>query len=133
MEEQRLAELRDLSSTLLGLTSAALRLVIRRTICDASTLVSMARTERKKPAELAPAPWPDVESPSPAGEAARQFTRKLRNAIGGASLRSAAASAGINHATLLKILAGQTWPDLETIAKLETGLKADLWPGRFDR
>ena len=93
----------------------------------------MARTVRKKPVELAPTPWPDIECPNAAGEAARQFTRNLRTAIGGASLRSAAASADINHATLMKILAGETWPDLETIAKLESGLKADLWPGRFNR
>jgi hypothetical protein len=30
----------------------------------------------------------------------------------------------------LGILDGQKWPDLETIAKIEEGTGADLWPGR---
>jgi hypothetical protein len=64
------------------------------------------------------------------GEVARQFTLNLREAIGTQSIRGAAAAADVNHSTLLGILEGRTWPDLETIAKIEHGLSADVWPGR---
>jgi transcriptional regulator with XRE-family HTH domain len=67
----------------------------------------------------------------PIGEVARHFTLNLREAIGSKSVRGVADAAGINHATLLGILAGRTWPDLATIAKLERGLGVDLWPGRL--
>ncbi len=43
------------------------------------------------------------------------------------SARSVAASADVNHVTLLNILAGRTWPDLATLAKLEIALDAELW------
>ncbi|WP_158613392.1 helix-turn-helix transcriptional regulator [Frigoribacterium sp. PhB160] len=39
-----------------------------------------------------------------------------------------AEAAGVTHTTLLSVLAGQVWPDLETIAKLERGLGVALWP-----
>lgn len=91
----------------------------------------MARMARKTPAELAPEPWPNRQSDDHVGEVARQFTLNLRKAIGGRSIRAAAEAAGVNHSTLLGILEGRTWPDLETIAKIELGLQADLWPGRL--
>lgn len=83
---------------------------------------------RAKPAALAPAPWPDVASKDPIGEVARRFTLNLRTAVGTRSIRSVAEASDIAHTTLLSVLAGQAWPDLETIAKLERGLRADLWP-----
>ncbi|MEX1080160.1 MAG: helix-turn-helix transcriptional regulator [Homoserinimonas sp.] len=91
----------------------------------------MARMARKTPAELAPKPWPSSPSDDHAGEVARQFTLNLRDAIGTKSIRAAAEAAGVNHSTLLGIMEGRTWPDLETIAKIEHGLQADLWPGRL--
>lgn len=36
----------------------------------------------------------------------------------------------MDHSTILAILQGRTWPDLYTVARLEQGLEADLWPGR---
>ena len=90
----------------------------------------MARTERLTPAQLAPAPWPTVASPDPVGEVARQFVINLRAAIDGASIRSVSATANLHHTTLLGILEGRTWPDLETIAKIELGLDAEVWPRR---
>jgi hypothetical protein len=92
----------------------------------------MSRTERKKPLDRAPTPWPDVPSDDALGEDARQFALNLRTAIGPTSIRAAAASSDINHATLLRILSGEVWPDLETIVKLEIGLDAALWPGRVN-
>jgi uncharacterized repeat protein (TIGR01451 family) len=39
-------------------------------------------------------------------------------------------ASNVDHATLLGLLRGRSWPDLVTIARLEQGLDADLWPGR---
>lgn len=89
----------------------------------------MARSARARPQELTDS-WPDKPSPDPVGEVARLFVMNLRREIGKRSIRAAAEACGLNHATLLGILEGRTWPDLETIAKLERGLTADLWPGR---
>jgi len=89
----------------------------------------MARPERAKPRDVVPG-WPDARSDDPVGEVARQFTLRLRAAIGDRSLRDAGTITGTSHVTLLKILDGQVWPDMATIAKLELGLGVDLWPGR---
>ena len=88
----------------------------------------MGRTARAKPAALAPPPWPDMRSEDPIGEVARRFAQNLRRAVGDRSIRSVAEASGVTHTTLLSVLAGQVWPDLETIAKLEHGLGIDLWP-----
>jgi hypothetical protein len=49
------------------------------------------------------------------------------------SVRSVAAASGIGNVTLLTVLAGRAWPDLATIARLEAGLDAELWPRRTTR
>ncbi|PZF02805.1 hypothetical protein DEJ01_09770 [Curtobacterium sp. MCLR17_040] len=90
----------------------------------------MGRPMRALPVELADAPWPSVRSRDPFGEVARQFVLNLRDAMAGRSLRAVAADAGIGHVTLQRVLAGQAWPDLQTIARLEAGLDAELWPRR---
>jgi hypothetical protein len=87
----------------------------------------MARSVRLKPRELAP-DWPDRPATDPIGEVARLFAGNLRRAIGSQSIRSVAEACGMNHATLIGILDGRAWPDMETIAKLERGLDAALWP-----
>ena len=91
----------------------------------------MARSARARPQELTPS-WPDEPSPNPIGEVARLFVLNLRAAIGERSLRAVADNCELHHATLLGILEGRTWPDLETLAKIERGLAADLWPGRIE-
>lgn len=80
-----------------------------------------------RPAELAPEPWPEQPSVDPVGEIARQFVLQLRAALGGRSVRSVAREAGLDHATVVRVLAGQVWPDLATIARLELALDASLW------
>lgn len=85
---------------------------------------------RAKPVALAPSPWPEVPSDDPVGEVARRFAVNLRRAVGSRSVRSVAEASGITHTTLLSVLGGQVWPDLETIAKLERGLGTGLWPQR---
>lgn len=77
--------------------------------------------------------WPSVPAVDPTAEVARQLAENLRAAIGERSIRSAARDADVDHATINAILNGRTWPDLYTIAKLERGLNADLWPGRLGR
>jgi len=42
----------------------------------------------------------------------------------------AKAATGVDHTTISKILNGQVWADIATLARLEAGLGADLWPGR---
>ena len=88
----------------------------------------MPRTTRLKPNELVAA-RPDGPAQNPIGEVARQFAVNLRLAIGGQSIRATAEACGMNHATLIGILDGRAWPDMETIAKLERGLDTALWPG----
>lgn len=43
------------------------------------------------------------------------------------SLRDFARKVGLNHATLIGILQGRTYPDAETIALLEVGTQRPLW------
>ncbi|OIH92375.1 hypothetical protein BIU90_10745 [Curtobacterium sp. MCBA15_001] len=85
---------------------------------------------RQLPVELAGAPWPEVPATDPLAEVARQFVVNVRAAMNGRSVRSVAAEVGMGNVTLLTVLAGKAWPDLATIARLEAGLDAELWPGR---
>lgn len=85
---------------------------------------------RLLPVELAGEPWPDAPATDPLAEVARQFVVNVRAAMDGRSVRSVATQVGIGNVTLLTVLAGKAWPDLATIARLEAGLDAELWPGR---
>lgn len=69
----------------------------------------------------------------PTAEVARRLAENLRIAIGERSVRSIARDTDVDHATISAILRGRTWPDLYTIAKLERGLGADLWPGQIGK
>jgi hypothetical protein len=89
----------------------------------------MSRKPRATPRELVPG-WPNKPASDVSAETARRFAVNLRAAIGDESVRSVAKKAGVNHSTLLGILEGRTWPDLETISKIERGVNHDLWPGR---
>jgi transcriptional regulator with XRE-family HTH domain len=89
----------------------------------------VGRTLRKSLSELTES-WPIAVSDDPIGEVARLFARNVRAGIGEKSIRSVATASGLSHVTLLAILEGRVWPDLATIARLERGLDAELWPGR---
>lgn len=89
----------------------------------------MARPSRQLPAEVA-VDWPDVASAEPTVETARLLALNLREALGKRSLRAAKEITGVDHTTIAAILNGTTWADLHTIARLEAGLGADLWPRR---
>ena len=88
------------------------------------------RPSRFSPAELSPEPWPEQPSADPVAEVARRLVLNLEREIGDRSIRSVAEAAHVDHATLLALLRGRSWPDLVTIARLELGLGVDLWPGR---
>lgn len=90
----------------------------------------MGRPTRALPSELTAAPWPERPSSDRFAEVDRQFVIKLRAAMAGRTLREVAADAGIGHVTLQRVLTGNAWPDLHTIARLEDGLDAQLWPVR---
>lgn len=89
----------------------------------------MSMQPRARPADLAPSPWPEKPSDDPIAETARLFVANLIAAMNGNSFRSVARDAGVNHLTLQKIVLGQVWPDLATIARLERGTETPLWPG----
>jgi hypothetical protein len=91
---------------------------------------SVPRPARRSPAELAPEPWPTSPSTDPVAEVARGLVLNVEREIGDRSIRSVAEVSGVDHATLLGLLRGRSWPDVVTIARLEQGLGADLWPGR---
>ena len=86
----------------------------------------MVRTPRPRPIDLV-VPWPDGSASEAAGTAAATFVRALNSAIDGRSIRSVAAACGVNHQTIRGVLAGEVWPDMYTVARLEEGLNARLW------
>jgi hypothetical protein len=92
----------------------------------------MARTPRPKPNDGAGDSWPTVTRPDPINEVARRFVINVRDVMGDASIRSVATKADIDHNTLRKVLAGDAWPDMIVIAKLERAYNRNLWPGLLD-
>ncbi|OII25844.1 hypothetical protein BIV01_10350 [Curtobacterium sp. MCBA15_013] len=63
-----------------------------------------------------------------AGEYARRFAVRLRDVIGDGSVRALGRDADVAPGAIRRIIEGQTWPDLSTIAKLESTLGEVLWP-----
>lgn len=94
----------------------------------------MARPHRLPPrAHRVSGEWPTAQlDGDPAAEAAQEFVVRLAAAAGERSLRAVEAATGVDHDTVARILRGATWPDIATVANLEHGLKADLWPGRMN-
>ena len=81
-------------------------------------------------AYLASGDWPDGDlRPDAPAEArlAAGVTRRLQAAVGDRSLRAVARDADISVGTLSNLLAGRTWGDLVTVARLETALGVELW------
>ena len=88
----------------------------------------MPRPHRPAPADTVD-DWPDTPSPTPEVETARHVALNLRAALNSISLRQASRATGVDHTTIAAILNGTVWPDLHTLARLEHGLAAHLWPG----
>lgn len=88
----------------------------------------MARPVRPAPRELTDS-WPDQRiTQDPAAEAIRLFVLRVRDVAGDSSLRHIASRCGLNHAAVGKVLSGEAWPDARTVALMEMGLEARLWP-----
>lgn len=80
---------------------------------------------------LAAGDWPDgelvVEAP-PGAEYALHISRVLRDALAERSQTDVAERADLSRSTLHDIVHGRTWPDVVTLAKLESTLHVRLWP-----
>lgn len=85
------------------------------------------RPARRSPRELTPG-WPDAPGDDPVAEVARLLCLNVRSALDGRSVREFARVTGVDRATIGTILAGEAWPDLQTIARLEIALGRPLWP-----
>lgn len=87
----------------------------------------MARPKRDAP-KLSSPNWPSEACTDPIAEVLRQIAVNLRRAIGGQSVRSAAETARVDHSVVHDLLAGNSWPEVSTVARLEIGLNTSLWP-----
>jgi hypothetical protein len=85
------------------------------------------RPKRLTPGEYA-ASFPGEPIDDPAAEAARQLVLNLISAIGERSLREAGVATGVDRTTIAEVIAGRSWPDIATLARLEVGLGVGLWP-----
>jgi hypothetical protein len=88
----------------------------------------------KAPQTYTTGEWPaeaSVRADAPPGvHYALVLARALDNAITqrGLSQRSASTQAGLNATAVGRIIRGLVYPDLSTIARLETALQTDLLP-----
>ena len=93
--------------------------------------VVMARAKRRKPpvADLPAGAWPnDLPDDAPNDtRLAAGIARRLDEARQSMSYREVENATGISHQTISNIIRGHTWPDLHTIATLETELGEQLW------
>ncbi|MFF2375036.1 helix-turn-helix domain-containing protein [Streptomyces xiamenensis] len=79
--------------------------------------------------------WPDgpLAGHAPVSAVyAQAFARRLREVIQRRGLNPFAIErlTGVNRRTIERTLKGQVLPDFGAIARLETALETDLWPGR---
>ncbi|NHC21859.1 XRE family transcriptional regulator [Nocardioides sp. IC4_145] len=75
--------------------------------------------------------WPDGEIDPDAPAAvpyAVHVSKTLGEALAGRNKSEVALAAEIERSTLYDLLAGNKWPELFTIAKLELELGVSLWP-----
>ena len=88
------------------------------------------RSKRKPPAVDLPAgAWPNDLPFDASNETklAAGIARRLDEARQSMSYREVENATGISHQTISNIIRGKTWPDLHTIATLETELGERLW------
>ncbi|MFJ3490666.1 helix-turn-helix domain-containing protein [Leifsonia aquatica] len=74
--------------------------------------------------------WPNEVMADYRQEVARRLSLNILDALGGRSTRSIALEVGIDPNTLTRIINGEIWCDINTLAKLEREL-GTLWPGRL--
>ena len=85
------------------------------------------------PREHAPDPerWTERDAQDPPARVVQYIALALGAAIEGRgwSLRETAAASRVNRQAIANILAGESWPDVVTIVRLEDTLGVPLWPG----
>lgn len=90
----------------------------------------MVRPKPGSPASLYPG-WPDsLDVSAPEHQMIQAMVinlRRERNRY--RSVKGVAEKSGVAASTISDILNGNTWPSLETMARLEVGLEVRLWPG----
>ena len=90
------------------------------------------RSRARPPRQLTddPEAWPQQPAADPAVEAVRHVARALAGALDeqGLSLRAAAEGSGVNRQAIADLLAGLSWPDIATVARLAAFTGAGLWP-----
>ncbi|MHA6762462.1 helix-turn-helix domain-containing protein [Streptacidiphilus sp. PAMC 29251] len=97
------------------------------------------RSRARPPRQFAgdPEAWPQESCADPAAEAVRHIARTLAQVLDGRglSLRAAAEGSGVNRQAIADLLAGLSWPDVATVARLDAFTGAGLWPppGGSDR
>lgn len=75
--------------------------------------------------------WPQAALAADAPVAAhyaRHIAARLQAELAEGSLSQLARRADVNRSTLQGLLAGRSWPDVVTVAKLEAALGRRLWP-----
>ncbi len=72
--------------------------------------------------------WPQAPASSLDSEVARLIVVNLISAMEGRGVRSVAREAGIDEKTLRQLIAGASYPDVRTVARLEEALQAPLYP-----
>jgi hypothetical protein len=99
------------------------------------------RARSRAPRDLARDPdhWPDADLTGPDGRpsgehvaatAVQHIARELKTAITEQqlTLRGLATASGVNRQAIADLLAGRSWPDVATIARLQNALSRRLWP-----
>lgn len=122
-------------------TRTILHTCIVHTPCDKNDLAIRvcgmpARTtgERQPNRHVTHGTWPTATlDGTPAALYAQHVARNLKAAIGDRSHREIARTTGLSDVTIAAVLAGTNYPDLRTLARLETALNTRLlpdWPAR---
>ncbi|GHE36847.1 hypothetical protein GCM10017673_44240 [Streptosporangium violaceochromogenes] len=88
----------------------------------------------RAPRELADDPdaWPNADlSGHVAAETVQHIARHLAVAIDAQhlSLRRLATTSEVNRQAIADLLAGRSWPDVATVARLGRAVGKSLWPG----
>ena len=75
--------------------------------------------------------WPHATVEDPAARVVQHIAASLAVAVEreGLSIRQIASATGVNRQTIAEVLAGASWPDVQTVVRLEDGLGTALWPG----
>ncbi|WP_282701164.1 helix-turn-helix transcriptional regulator [Streptomyces sp. CC219B] len=96
--------------------------------------MSQGDKRSRKPVEYVLAgTWPGAVLDDHHGaQVAQEVAARLKRALDarGWTMVEASRQTGVDRITITRVLAGEVWCDLLTIATLEKALGVDLWPGR---